>query len=84
MLRRTSAAEDEMLMARIGVLDVTLGRELYDAVRVQADSENCSPHALVTRWVAERVAANAVDDAEAAVADLGRDVERVATLMRPA
>lgn len=78
------AAEEEVLMARVGVLDVMLGPDLYNVVREQALREHTSPHALVTRWVAERVADRAADDPETAVADLRRDVERVAKLMRPA
>lgn len=59
-----------MLLARNGVLEVTLGAELYESVSQRASNEQITPHALVRLWVAERAAAKEGDDPDAAVADL--------------
>ncbi len=76
------AAEYEMFQARAGIVDVTLPKDVYAAVRDIATKQKTTPHALLRDWAIERLAAvDAAEDAAAVVADLRRDVERVARMI---
>lgn len=67
------------------VYSVRLPPAVYEAVRVLAEAQHLTPSALIRQWISERVDEPAdADDLTAAVAELRRNVERVANLARPA
>jgi hypothetical protein len=83
------AAEEERLEReerdrKSSVYSVRLPPEVYDAVRLLAEKQHLTPSALIRQWVCEQVAPAEEDDLTTAVADLRRDVERLAKLARSA
>lgn len=85
-----AAAEEEIRERderdrRSSVYSVRLPAEVYEAVRELAGQQHLTPSALIRQWVSERVQpAESDDDLSTAVANLRRDVERLAKLARPA
>ena len=79
------AAEHEMFQARAGIVDVRLPRDVYAALRELATKHKTTPQALLRDWAIEHLAAdNEPNDAASAIADLRRDIEKLAKLVRPA
>ncbi|MGH3495076.1 MAG: hypothetical protein ACRDQ1_17835 [Sciscionella sp.] len=84
-----AAAEEEIRERderdrKSSVYSVRLPPTVYEAVRELAEQRHLTPSALVRQWISERVDDPGGDDLTAAVADLRRNVERVAKLSRPA
>lgn len=85
-----AAAEEEIRERderdrKSSVYSVRLPAEVYEAVRELAERQHLTPSALIRQWVSERVQpADSNDDLSTAVANLRRDVERLAKLARPA
>ncbi len=82
---RAAAEEESHAATASTVFSVRLQPAVYEAVKSAAARAHLTPSALIRRWVTERVEATTdEDDLVTAVATLRRDVERVASLVKPA
>lgn len=82
---RAAAEEESPAAAASTVFSVRLQPAVYEAVKAAAVRAHLTPSALIRQWVTERVDTTDNDnDLLAAVATLRHDVERVASLVRPA
>jgi len=80
-----AAAEEEAREATASaVFSVRLAPATHEAVRAAAARAHLTPSALIRQWVTERVEEPGDTDLNTALASLRRDVERVASLVRPA
>ncbi|MGH4015529.1 MAG: hypothetical protein ACRDSL_16725 [Pseudonocardiaceae bacterium] len=82
---RAAAEEESPTATASTVYSVRLPPAVYEAVKTAASRAHLTPSALIRQWVTERVETTAEQtDLATAVATLRRDVERVASLVRPA
>lgn len=79
-----AAAEETREAAASAVFSVRLPTATYEAVQAAAARMHLTPSALIRQWVTDRVEETGSGDLATAVAALRRDVERVASLVRPA
>lgn len=82
---RAAAEEESQTATASTVFSVRLQPAVYEAVKIAAGRAHLTPSALIRQWVTERVEATDHDnDLDTAVATLRRNVERLASLVRPA
>ncbi|MGH3867639.1 MAG: helix-turn-helix domain-containing protein [Pseudonocardiaceae bacterium] len=82
---RAAAEEESHTATASTVFSVRLQPAVYEALKIAASRAHLTPSALIRQWVTERVEATDNEtDLATAVATLRRDVERVASLVRPA
>jgi predicted DNA-binding ribbon-helix-helix protein len=80
---RDAAIVETQEAAGSAVFSVRLPPAVYNAVRQAAARAHLTPSALIRQWVSERVEHTGTDDLASAIADLRRDVDRLADIARP-